>query len=783
MTTIRFLSAASVWLLIASSKSFAAPSLLHVALTTDDTVIMQSCIIEITSVIEDANRNGVIHIKSDDVTVQFRPGSVLRGAKDGTLWNQLGGIGIRVDGHRNVTLKNLRVHGFKNGVVASHADGLVIDGGDYSDNYRQRLQSTPEAENGADWLYPHSNDETKWREQYGGAVCVESSTNVTICGVRVRRGQNGIILDRVNASVVYDNDCSFLSGWGLALWRSSGNRITRNAFDFCVRGHVEGVYNRGQDSAGILCFEQCNDNVFAENSATHGGDCFFGFAGHDAIGEKWMRRERDRLRKETGRKDVDDLIKVPAGLAATMSALGCNRNLLIENDFSYSPAHGIEMTFSEGNQFIRNRLVENAICGVWGGYSSGSVIAENEFTGNGGMAYGLERGAINMEHAADNLIVRNRFLNNKCGIHLWWDDDGALLKYPGVVGTEKGVVGNVIAGNRFEINRDVPFKNLRSDEKLLLLQFRDSGQGRVLSNFYFGNQVELTHPQAVEFAVKPGSEPLEIGQVPRVQTPKFRVRGRTRPVGARKQLRGRDQIIMDEWGPWDHESPLIRTAKSGMGEQVYDLFGLRPVSTVEVIEGAVTTDVVRNTNTLARNAKRLIIHARSGVASYRVRVVAGGFEKELSGTIIAAEWQVRFFPWKVDPREDLVTWRKLAEGPEAQHAVVSKIDFPFGMGGPRDLKLSDAINRSGPGGNHFGLVAQTTLRLPKGRWRFRTNSDDGVRVLVNGKPVIENWTWHVPTINDGVFEQMTEGEVPIVVEYFEIDGFATLRLDIDPVTK
>ena len=79
------------------------------------------------------------------------------------------------------------------------------------------------------------------------------------------------------------------------------------------------------------------------------------------------------------------------------------------------------------------------------------------------------------------------------------------------------------------------------------------------------------------------------------------------------------------------------------------------------------------------------------------------------------------------------------------------------MGGPRDLKLSEAINRNGPGGDHFGLIAQTSLKLPKGRWRFRTNSDDGVRVLVNGRPVIENWTWHVPTTNDGVFEQ-ADGE-------------------------
>lgn len=754
-----------------------------VRVTGDDTVITQSCVVEIASAVVDANQNGVLHIEADNITVRFKKGSALRGAAAGTLWNELQGVGIRIDSRRNVTLKGLQVHGFKNGIVATRADGLVIDGGDYSDNYRQRLKSTPEAENGEDWLFPHNNDETKWRDQYGGAVCVESSTNITVRNVRVRRGQNGIILDRVNDSAIYDNDCSFLSGWGLAMWRSSRNRVTRNAFDFCVRGHVEGVYNRGQDSAGLLVFEQCNDNVIAENSATHGGDCFFGFAGHDAIGEKWMRQERDRLHKETGKKEVDDLIQVPAELAASMSHLGCNRNLLIENDFSYSPAHGIEMTFSEGNQLVRNRLVENAICGVWGGYSSGTLITGNDFVGNGGMAYGLERGAINMEHAADNVIVNNRFLNNKCGIHLWWDNDGALLKYPGVAGTEKGIVGNVIAGNRFEINGDVPFLNLRKDAKLILLQFRDSGQGHVSNNFYFGNEVKLAHPQAVEFDGKPELAPLKTGAMPVVSLPKYRALGKSRPVGARKSLRGRHQILMDEWGPWDHESPLVRPAKAGVGEHSFDVFGLRGDPSVKVLEGDVSVELSASPNALSREARKLMVRAHTGVAGYRVRLEAGEFAKELQGTIIAAEWRVSFFPWKVDPREDLAAWRKLAMGANVQTVVVPRIDFPFGMGGPRDLKLSDELSRSGPEGNHFGLVARASLKLPKGRWHFRTSSDDGVRVLVNGTPVIENWTWHVPTTDDGVFEQVSESEVPIVVEYFEIDGLAALRLEIEPAAK
>ncbi len=771
---------AVAFIVLGLSVAEVGAALPRVMLSKDDTAVTQSCIVEISAVVADFNGNGVLHVNADNITVQFQDGTALRGAPAGTPWNDLRGIGVRIDGHHNVTLKNFHVHGFKNGLVATGAGGLVVDGGDFSDNYRQRLKSTPEAENGADWLFPHNNDETKWRDQYGGAICVESSTSVTIRSVRVRGGQNGILLDRVNDSAIYDNDCSFLSGWGLALWRSSRNRITRNAFDFCVRGHVEGVYNRGQDSAGILAFEQCNDNVIAENSATHGGDCFFGFAGHDAIGEKWIGRERDRLRKETGRQEVDDLIKVPAELAASMSALGCNRNLLIGNDFSYAPAHGIEMTFSEGNQFIRNRLVENAICGVWGGYSSSTVITDNEFAGNGGMAYGLERGAINMEHAADNLILRNRFVNNKCAVHLWWNDGGALARYPGVMGTEKGVVGNVIAGNRFEIGRDVPFQKLRTNEQLIVLQLRDSGAGRVSSNAYFGNEVRLSHPQAVEFALKAGIEPLTNGRMPAVKVPSYAALGRTRPVGARKSLRGRDQIVMDEWGPWDHQSPLVRPAKSGVGENVFDVFGLSRAVDVKVLSGDVSAELTAQPHALSRDARRLTLRARSGVATYRVGLAAPGFSKELAGTIIAAEWKLRVFPWKVDPREDLVAWRKLADGPEAQAAVVSQLNFPFGMGGPRDLKLSDAISRNGPGGNHFGLIAQTSLKLPPGRWRLRTQSDDGVRVLIDGKPVVENWTWHGAEVNDGVFAQTTEREVPVVVEYFEIDGAATLRLEIEP---
>lgn len=750
-------------------------------ITADDTRITASCEVEIATglVIQDKNHNGVILIDADNVTVRFKPGSVLRGAPLATPWDQLQGIGIRANGRRNFTLQNAQVHGFKNGVVASNANGLEVSGGDFSDNFRQRLKSTPAAEDGADWLFPHHNDETKWSDKYGGAVCVGSSQRVRIHNIRVRHGQNGIILDRVSNSSIYDNDCSFLSGWGLALWRSSENVVSRNAFDFCVRGHVEGVYNRGQDSAGILAFEQCNRNVFAENSATHGGDCFFGFAGREAIGEAWMEGERERLRKETGRKEVDDLIRPSESLVKQMSALGCNSNLFVGNDFSYAPAHGIEMTFSEGNMFVRNRLVENAICGVWGGYSSRTLISQNEFTGNGGKAYGLERGGINMEHAADNLIVRNRFRNNKCGIHLWWDDDGALLKFPGVAGNERGVSGNIIAGNEFQIDDQAPFKDLRESSKLIVLQLRDSTSNHATNNLYFDNKTNLTHPKAVEFDVKPGSEPIRHGKAPIPRIPSYKVLGKTAPVGARKHLRGREQIIMDQWGPWDHESPLLRPIKSSSNENAYEILGLKSPLESKVLSGDVATSVTAGKTA---GAFQLRVRAQAGVTPFQVRVLSGNYENDITGVIVATEWKIKVFSWDIDPRKDLDGWRKLAQGPGALSATIAALDFPYGWGGPRDMKLSEEITRSGPAGDHFGSIATTRLKIPPGRWRFKTLSDDGVRVTVNGSPVIENWTWHGPTPNEDVYDHSTGGDVEIMVEHFEIDGYATLRLDIEPVS-
>ena len=80
-TTARSIAGAIVGVVSALSQTAAAPPI--ITLTNDDTVITQSCIVEIASAIEDANQNGVLHIKADNITVRFKDGSALRGAAAG----------------------------------------------------------------------------------------------------------------------------------------------------------------------------------------------------------------------------------------------------------------------------------------------------------------------------------------------------------------------------------------------------------------------------------------------------------------------------------------------------------------------------------------------------------------------------------------------------------------------------------------------------------------------------------------------------------------------------
>ena len=680
--------------------------------------------------IEDSDGNGVIHIATDGVTLDFA-GRVLRGAAPGTPPEQYAGYGVRITA-KNVTIRNLKVSGFRGGIYASRADGLVIEDCDVSDNFRQRLKSTPQAEDLSDWLYPHNNDQNEWLHNYGAGIYVEESDQITVRRSRARQGQNALCGRKVNHSRLYDNDFSFLSGWGIALYRSNQNVISRNNCDFCMRGYSHGVYSRGQDSAGILFFEQCSDNVVAYNSATHSGDGFFGFAGNEVLDGK--------------SEDPHD---------------GCNRNLLIGNDFSYSAANAIEMTFSRDNVFADN-VLNAGNYGIWGGYSSDSKAVDNVIEGN------LIAG-VAVEHGSNWMIADNKFQDNARGVQLWWDEDRDLLAKPWAIANDTASHAYRLLDNSFEGDR-IGFE-LKGGTRDVVLSGND---WKDVPQKFNVDEPSTYDERDIETTVSlPRDE--RIASLP----------GEREAVGLRKHLAGREHIIMTEYGPYDWEGPYLHFVGNVGGDDVYRLLGEEDAQTAEV-ESDASLRVVRESADENAIERTLVVSAgdTAMVAPYRLRVTTQSESFEHSGLLISAKWAVSVFSFETDPREDVAAWRREAE----THPVTfqtTTLRLNYRNCGPSDLgdTVPQSVRDAKLPRDHFGTFATTNVRFPRGRWTVRTTSDDGVRVWVDEAQVIDNWTHHAPAVDEAAFTVESAEPTRIRVEHFELDGYAMLAVEFAPANE
>ncbi|MEI8282643.1 MAG: right-handed parallel beta-helix repeat-containing protein, partial [Armatimonadota bacterium] len=246
-----------------------------------------------------------LEIKGDNKTIDMK-GMVFRGSDPSVEPDQRKGLGVRISGN-NLTIKNLNVHGYKVALWAENCKNLKLIDCDLSYNWKQHLKSTLEKEDLEDWMSFHQNEKNEWM-RYGAGAYFKNVNGFEVKNTKIVGGQCGLMLMNSNNGLVWNNNFSFLSGIGLGMYRSSNNRIMHNNIDWCVRGYSDGVYNRGQDSAGILIYEQSNKNTFAYNSVTHGGDGFFLWAGQSTM----------------------DTAKG-----------GCNDNVVYGNDFSHAPTNGI----------------------------------------------------------------------------------------------------------------------------------------------------------------------------------------------------------------------------------------------------------------------------------------------------------------------------------------------------------------------------------------------------------------------------------------------------------
>jgi parallel beta-helix repeat protein len=656
-----------------------------------------------------------IIIRGHDLVVDFS-GAVLEGSPAGLPPDRFAGLAVLIDGGERVTVRNVRVRGYKVAIRAKGVRGLTLSGNDVSYNWKPHLYSGVEHESFADWLTYHHNEHDEWL-RYGAGIYLSDVDEARIDRNRAVQGQNGLMAVRSRALRVWNNEFSYLSGVGIGLYRTTDSTIMHNRIDWCVRGYSEGFYNRGQDSAGVLMYEQSSRNVVAYNSVTHGGDGLFLWAGQTTM-------------------DTGDG--------------GSNDNLFYGNDFSFAPANGIEATFSR-NTFEANRI-EGNWHGVWGGYSYDSVIADNVFINN-------DEG-IAIEHGRNNRIVRNTFTGDATAIRLWAtpprDPSDPYTLHHDTSSRDYLVAANVFDGTPLALQiadtRDLVSAGNRFDGVFRELERRGDTDGY---------RVEAAVPALGDAVPPPPRMPDGIDT-----------------TIAAADRRGRDAIIVDEWGPYDWRSPKLwplgRSDSSPLRLRVlgppgrWDLVSSRG-GTASPAHGDVPGEI-----TIAPSPGSLVD------LDVALRYVGGAVVTPDGSAIPAGrpyvfryarffapiEWIVRFHDFRETPDAPAspAAFRAVLAGRPLRTERTDRIDY-----------ISSRAIAPGVPADRVAIAADGEVSLPDGHYRLRTISDEGLKVWVDRRLVIDHWSPHESMVD---LAPIDGGRHALHVEYFEQTGDAELRIEV-----
>ncbi|ASU32421.1 right-handed parallel beta-helix repeat-containing protein [Mucilaginibacter xinganensis] len=624
-------------------------------------------------------------IEGDNITVNFN-GAVIEGSADYENPDKFKGTGIIIKSGKNITINNLTIKGFKVGLMALGINALHIINSDFSYNYKQHLNSTRDREDLADWQSYHHNEHDEWL-RYGAGIYLRNCNNADIHGNIITEGQCGLMVTSCNDARIYNNNFSFNSGLGIGMYRSSRNNVMYNKLDWNVRGYSDGVYYRGQDSAGILVFEQCNDNIFAYNSVTHSGDGFFLWAGQTSM--------------DTGEG-------------------GCNDNLLFSNNFSYAPTNGIELTFSR-NKIIHN-IVHDCWHGIWGGFSYNTVITNNDFGGN--------MSTIAIEHGRDNIIAQNSFNGDKVGIELWSNPKMAK-SYSYVQKKDTRSMNYDISNNAFSNVKNV-------------FNINNTSQVNIANNKITGSvmqqKLDTTVKELVFNNVGDGIKPvIDSGYFPRVNG----IAGGQNAMLPAGHPKGRKYIMMDQWGPYNFKYPMLWLTKTdSAGKMYFDLMGPNGKWKIVNIKGASGPSVssgifpaqliVQKNNSALDDIDIEMEYKGEAIASpFGVKNKAGSpyffHYRELD---IPYKWQMKWFIFdeKNDPVKHPEQFKSLISGTPVKTTEGREIGNVFGKGFGKNIARK-----------RVATVSTSEVDVPDGVYRIGISASEIVKLYVDDKLIIENW--------------------------------------------
>ena len=663
----------------------------------------------------------LIIIDGKDIVIDFN-NAILQDTTNIQQPDKFHGLAILIKkGSSNIILKNANIHGYKIAVLADSVFNLTIDKCNFSYNYRQQLHSNWKREDISDWLSFHHNEKNEWL-RYGAGIYLTHCNKAVIKNNIVNNGMCGLLMTNCNNAEIFDNNFSFNSALGIGMYRSSNNHIYHNRLDFNVRGFSFNKYYRGQDSAGILVFEQCSNNIFAYNSVTHSGDGFFLWAGQHTM--------------DTGEG-------------------GCNDNIIYNNDFSYAPTNGIEVTFSRN--YIRQNTINGCDNGIWGGYSYNTSILENRFLNN--------NVAIAIEHGQKNSIFVNGFNNNKTSIKLW-----SREKQPAdwIYAKKRNTKSKdyEIAGNRFQ-NEKVVYDIMGSDSLLLAW----NGKYSCTTTYKLGEKIsnlDTVRENNYVNSFNLDKRDTAINFIP-IKTIPFN-----------SFHYGRNNIRITSWGPYDFSYPLLFLDSINNGNYYFSV--LHQSGSWKEIKS-------NGFKIISSMADQLVAKADSSVKdrSLQLQYTGSAFtdmfgKKNQAGKVYTfgykefdplCIWKVSFYKWKRSNNPNNNYKSFINALPDADFITTTKqIDYTW-WGSPGNDLPKDS----------FAVVATTTMNLPADDYEISVTGDDMFKLFIDKKKVIDAWNKKFTDLDENTHHAIKlhlEGKHDFLLVHAENEGLADLVFYIKP---
>lgn len=420
---------------------------------------------------------------------------------------------------------------------------------------------------------------------------------------------------------------------------------------------------------------------------------------------------------------------------------GSNDNVLYGNDFSHAPTNGVEATFSR-NYIVANQI-DDCDHGIWAGYSFETVILGNTLAGN--------RIGVAIEHGQENVIAENVFTGNATAIRLWArerePDDWGYVRVRDTRSRD-----TLIESNRYEPppGREVDVLLQRTTG----VRLAGVPQPRVRADAL--SSVEPSVPMN-----RLSVEDFRPSQLP----------GALDPFLPASFPRGVQAIVMTEWGPYDFREPRLVRRGEVVGNRL-ELELLGPPGRggsyrVTRLEGAALSA------SSGRFPAKLVLTLpmRPSNVVLDVETTLGGQRRShrFMYRHLPLDWQVRFFtyPAGVDLTQGPLPLLEALSRPPVLRERVSRLVY------------RSVPPRPGVPASHYITVAETPLALPPGRYELAVVADDGVRVFLDGRVVLEEWRHQAPTRFTVPLD--VTGFQRLRVEHFQITGAAALEVTLTPL--